>query len=392
MSIFGWLFGSRDYLDSLGDSATVFPLEAGLEYIHAATDAGGLYSDVANYPAVSRARRLLKNTAGMIPLVAYRDGEPVDPQPALARRPDPSISRGRFVRESVDSMIRGDAFWRLAGVDPSTSRPSAAVVLDPSEVRVQWNGNRTRRLYWYRDVPLDVGSDLVHIPFDVSAGALRGRSLYDTHLARLIASAESQALDWFDGDGEPFGELHSTEELTGPEALELLGLWRKQRAMSRTAVTGGNLSYNRIGVDPTEAQLLETRRWHVTEVARHFGIPGPLLLAEVASSGVIQYANIGALFSELIRTTIRPDYLAPIEEALSDLLPRGLEVRFDTWSVESADLNTRLDMYGRAIGSKIVTPAEVRRWEGITELASDRPPPNLQPAPNAVPDTEDMTL
>lgn len=337
MSVFGWLLGPRDYLDSLGSDANVYPLSAAMEAIHTLADGSPLYSDVEQIPAVSAARRVLASVAASLPIIVERDGEPLEgfDIPAVVRRPDPFTGRQRFIYETVDAMIRGDAYWTLAGQDPQ-GHPSTARVLPHGDVRVEWADPRRRmdRRYYHRttgeEYAVGDGGNLVHIPLDPAAGVLTGRSPLDSPLFQLMAAAEASALSWFHGDGEPIGNLHSTTPLAADEALDLSRQWRAARRVSRVGVTSGSVSYDKIGSDPSEAQLLETRRYHALETARLMRIPGPLLLAELQGSGLIQYANLSTLYTELIRSTLGPEYLTPIEAAWTELLPRTHTVRFDT--------------------------------------------------------------
>jgi phage portal protein BeeE len=119
-----------------------------------------------------------------------------------------------------------------------------------------------------------------------------------------------------------------------------------------------------MSLSPVEAQLVEMRRFGVAEVARLAGIPGPLLLVELAGSS-LTYQNISQVAIEFARATLAPLYLAPIEETLSDLLPRGWAVRADLDELFRADLPTRWDAYRVGVDGGWMTADEVRAVEGI---------------------------
>jgi phage portal protein BeeE len=113
------------------------------------------------------------------------------------------------------------------------------------------------------------------------------------------------------------------------------------------------------------------------EVALMFGIPGRLL--EYAESGTsVTYANVGDLATELVRLTLAPLYLEQIEQAFSDLLPRGHEVRFDVEGFERADIKTRYEVYEKAIALGVMDPETVAGKEGLSGASPEARPTPLR--------------
>jgi HK97 family phage portal protein len=118
-----------------------------------------------------------------------------------------------------------------------------------------------------------------------------------------------------------------------------------------------------IGWNPEQAQLNGARMFNRGEVALMFGIPGRLL--EYAESGTsVTYANVGDLATELVRLCLAPAYLEQVEQAFSDLLPRGHEVRFDVEELQRADVKTRYEVYEKAITLGITTAEDAAKSEG----------------------------
>ena len=60
------------------------------------------------------------------------------------------------------------------------------------------------------------------------------------------------------------------------------------------------------------------------------------------------------------------DYLVSIEEAFTDLLPRGQKAVFRLDSLMRSDLKTRVDAYATLIDKQVLTPEEVRLMEGYS--------------------------
>jgi len=83
------------------------------------------------------------------------------------------------------------------------------------------------------------------------------------------------------------------------------------------------------------------------------------------------------------RVTLQPVYIAPIEEALSDLLPGTQAVRMNTSELERLGTAARWDAYATGLGAGFLTPDQVSRWEGWQPGAPPPLPPPLAPTPIA---------
>ena len=126
--------------------------------------------------------------------------------------------------------------------------------------------------------------------------------------------------------------------------------------MRTPAVLSGGVSYDVIAADPEKSQLAETRDQGIATVARLLGIPAPLLLVNMTGSS-ITYANVSQLYGELVRSTVQPMYLTPIETAWSDLLNRNESVRFDLGDLYRIDIAGRVDVYEKLVALGVVDPS-----------------------------------
>ena len=144
----------------------------------------------------------------------------------------------------------------------------------------------------------------------------------------------------------------------------------------------GGISKSRERIRP-RSQLLETRAYGAREVARGLGIfPAELLLVESAGSS-LTYQNVADALMTLCRVTLQPVYLAPIEEALSDLVPGTQAVRFSTSELERLGTIQRYAAYATGLGSGFLTTEQVDRWEGWDRAAPLPVPPSSAPTPAA---------
>jgi hypothetical protein len=345
-------------------------------------------ADYQGLPAVARARSFIVSVIGQLDPVAIRDGYPMLEQPPIVMRPAPGMTRDSFLGSIAGELFdRSNAFlWLPATGRSATGRQDTALLLPFDEVHVTWDDSRLFRRYSWRGRDLIAGRDLLHIElpgrrpeelltpskFDVNADA------FD----RILA-AELFAGDYFDNGGVPSVTLKFAGQLTDAEADAAKTRWVANHAVRSPGILPAGWDLHETGGNPDSAQLLETRRNGVLETARIFGIvPAELLVAELGGSSLI-YQNVAGMLDTFMRVTGQPEYLAPIEEGLSDLLPRTQAVRFSLTELFRLSEPELIDTAVKALGAGIYTLPEVRRSLGRAPASNADPgiPPALMPTP-----------
>ena len=345
-------------------------------------------SDFLSLPAVSRARSLVVSLVAELEPVAWRDGYPMDEQPRIVTRPQPGTTRDAFLGSIAGELFeRSNAFVWL----PITGRnaagfPDVGVVIPFDQVHVAWDDTGLFRRYTWRERELVAGRDLLHIE-------LPGRrpeqllvpSKLDTNadaLARILA-AELYAGDWFTNGAVPSVTLKFAGTLTDTDADKAKARWVSNHQDHSPGILPQGWDIHETGGNPESSQLLETRRAGVLEVARIWGIvPAELLLAELGGSS-LTYQNIAGMLDTFMRVTGQPEYLAPIEAGLSDLVPATQSVRFDLDELFRLAEADRIRVESEAIAAGIYTLPEVRRDHGRPVGSAPRIPPELAPSPRA---------
>ena len=346
-------------------------------------------ADYLGLPAVGRARQLLISSIAQLEPVAYRGGVAMDSQPAVVTRPQPGITRYEWLAQIAGSLIDdGDAILWL----PQTGRnaegwPDVAVVLPAGDVHVEWASKPITRRYSWQGRDLVEGRDVLHIAAGRMPGELRGRSIFDQYADALgrVMGAELYADDWFDTGAVPDVTLKFSGSITDGEAQTVKTKWIENHRDHSPAVLGAGWDLHETGVDPAKSQLLETRARGDQEVARMFGIvPAELLLVTLTSSS-LTYQNVAAMLDTLVRVTLQPTYLSPIEEGLSDLLPRTQVVRFSFDELRRLAEPEAVQTYAAAIAAGIYDVPEVRARLGKPARSDPQIPPALQPTRTAAP-------
>jgi len=345
-------------------------------------------ADYLSIPAVARARSFIVSLVAELEPVAWRDGLPLPEQPRIVTRPQPGTSRDAFLGSIAGELFdHSNAFlWLPTSGRNAEGYPDTAVVLPFDDVFVEWDDTRLFRRYRWHDRDLVPGRDLVHVELPGRRpGELLVPSKFDTAadaLDRIIA-AELYAGDWFDNGAVPSVTLKFAGTLTDPQSDAAKERWIANHRDHSPAILPQGWDIHETGGNPESSQLLETRRYGLQEVARVWGIvPAELLLAPADSSS-LTYQNIAGMLDTFMRVTGQPEYLSPIEAALSDLVPSTQAVRFDLGELFRLAERERIEVSSAAIAAGIYTLPEVRRELGRPDTSDPRVPPELAATPRA---------
>ena len=344
--------------------------------------------DYKSLPAVSRARSLIVSLVAELELIAWRDGFPLPDQPRIVTRPSPGATRDAFLGMLAGELFdRSNAFVWL----PATGRNAAgfadtAVVLPFDRVAVSWDESGLFRRYrdTVRGVDLVPGRDLVHVELaGRDPGQLLVPSKFDTNADALdrILGAELYASDWFTNGAVPSVALKFAGELNGKSAQAAKDQWIANHRDHSPGVLGAGWDLQELSGNPESSQLLETRRAGVLEVARIWGIVPEWLLAAELNGSTLLYQNIADALDTLVRVTVQPEYLSPIEATLSDLVPSTQSVRFELGELNRLAEAQRITTEAAAIDAGIYTLPEVRRGHGLPVESTPRVPIELAPTP-----------
>lgn len=347
-------------------------------------------SDYLAIPAVARARQLIVSIVAELEPVAIRDGYQLAEQPRVLTRPAPEITRQEYIAQLVGSLFdNGETFlWQPRTGRDAAGRAEVSIVLPWEDVEVDWaDSSRLRRRYRWAGRDLAAGSELIHVAIGRRAGELRGRSplrAIEDALARILG-AELYAGDWFTTGAVPSITLRFDGTLTDDAAAAVKTKWIADHRDHSPAVLPKGWDLKETGASPESSQLLETRTAGVLEVARGLGIfPAELLLAELGGSS-LTYQNVAEALMTFARVTLQPVYIAPIEEALSDLLPGTQAVRINTSELERLGTAQRFATYATGLGAGFLEPAQIDRWEGWRRDEPPPLPPPLAPTPTPLP-------
>lgn len=339
--------------------------------------------DPLTLPAFYRGVVFLTNLAAPMTVNAWRGNTLVDSP--LIRQPDPWMTRRRFIARTVTSMIlHGNAYWRILRTPQGVV--TGLRVADRGRA-YRGKGGAIRYQLVFDGQVVDLPAvDVEHLRFLEIPGALDGLGPVQACRATLegIATVRAYADNWFDSEGAD-GVLTTDQRLQPGEAREHKREWYRRdpefdRGGPSLRVLGAGLSYTPFFLNPKDAQWLDAQADGVLVVARLLGLPGDYLLAAVEGSS-LTYSNLEMIDTSVVKRTVLPDYLTQIEEALSNVQPRGQDCRFDLADFLRPDAKTRADIDAIYIDKQVYDAQHVRDRDRITA-----PNPATDPEPTGAPE------
>lgn len=334
-------------------------------------------------PAFLSAVTMISNLMGIFTLQAYQNGNRVADadRPRLIVRPNPFTTLRDYLRETGWSMATRGENWQWVGARDLDGLALSVIPVPSREVAVA--GDWMSPVVKWRNV--EKTRDFSAVFLTKELGALRGKGPLQYCGAAISAAVESQewAANFYALGGNPSVHIHSEDELNAAEAQALREKWT-ETPPNMPQVTSGPITAEELETNGPAAQMLDARNWNAGEAARSFQIPGPLLEYSRGGSS-LSYSNVVTLFDQLLKQCIIPNYLEPIEQMLSDLLPRSWVCRFNVDAVLRADIKTRFEVYQMGLGSGVYPDVSIpQQIEGITAGSVENAPAPPAP-PSALP-------
>lgn len=213
--------------------------------------------------------------------------------------------------------------------------------------------------------------DMLHLRRHYDKDPLKGVSPLRAAAASIAAgnAINSHQASFFSNMSRPSGVLKTDAQLTEVELKQLRAAFEAQsqrwRSGSMPILTHG-LSYEQLALTAADAQLVDTYRMSLQDVARVFGVPLPVI-GELSGA---TYSNTELLIQHWLSTSLNY-VLREIEEAFEDLFGFGEDdyryhrLNFDTQVLLRSDFKTRLDGLTSAVRGGVYSVNEARRMEHL---------------------------
>jgi HK97 family phage portal protein len=288
------------------------------------------------------------------------------PAPTFIRQPDMSKTRAAFIEETVTSLYgHGNAYWKI-------TRDNQGRVQNLEVLASQWmavNQDQYGKVinYQYANVTYQP-SEIQHLTLMRIPGNAVGLGPIQAAQKEIYGakSVRDYGTQWFDNSGVPNGVLKSDQVLSPDQAQAAKDAWNASAgAKNGVAILGNGLNYTPVYLSPADAQFLEVQNFNVTQIARLFGVPSSLMLADVTGTSMT-YQNVEQDWIGFIRFGC--PWIVEIEQAFSSLLPGRNEVEFNIDKLLRSDTLTRYNAHKIAIEAGFMTADEVRALEDLAPM------------------------
>jgi HK97 family phage portal protein len=376
MSLFG-LFQTRE---SLEDPATPLTSSGLLSWLVGPPTDSGIHVDSytsMKMAAFYRGTTLLANLGGALPIKVYKAGTKQAATNQLINSPHPDMTALEFWRLSYLHRILFGNFYAQKIMTSGSGRVAALEPLDPMRVKVgrvnPTTANPAGKIFEFTD---DEGrqhaltsSEVFHIPglgYDGYCGTSVVR--FASQAIGMALAAEKYGARLFGSGNLMSGLLQTDQTLTKDQAETLQERWERMNQgihkSHRTAILDAGAKFQTLTMPNDDAQLLESRDFQVTEIARFLGIP-PYLMFQTEKqtswgTGLEQQARGFTQFD------LHPAWLGPTEQRVTkELLKSSQEARYDMNMLMRGDSIARAEYYRVMREAGVLNPNEIREQEDL---------------------------
>lgn len=293
----------------------------------------------------------------------------------LNREPNQNMSKFTFMKTMVVSMLlTGNAY---ALIERDERGNAKALYYIPTElVTILKPQTITDTISYSITGMKNVVEDcnMIHI-LNFTSDGYEGISTlaYARKTLGLAMDAEANAEGFFKGGANVAGLLKCNSPLTNKQKESLKSSWNSAFNGSTgtpngVAVLDADLDFQSVTVNPSDAQLLETRQFNVIDICRFFGV-SPVKAFDLSKSS---YNTIEQMQLAFLTDTLQP-LLDKIECELQRKLYKPSEkdsitVRFSTAPLLRADKQSQANYYNTLFQMGVMTINEIRRELDLPHL------------------------
>ena len=318
----------------------------------------------------------------------------------LNREPNQNMSKFTFMKTMVVSMLlTGNAY---ALIERDERGNAKALYYIPTElVTILKPQTITDTISYSITGMKNVVEDcnMIHI-LNFTSDGYEGISTlaYARKTLGLAMDAEANAEGFFKGGANVAGILKCNSPLTTKQKESLKSSWNSAFNGSTgtpngIAVLDADLDFQSVTVNPSDAQLLETRQFNVVDICRFFGV-SPVKAFDLSKSS---YNTIEQMQLAFLTDTLQP-LLEKIECEFQRKLYKPSEkdnitVRFSTAPLLRADKQSQANYYNTLFQMGVMTINEIRRELDLPHLENGDTSfvqVNVQTLKNATQDKESI--
>lgn len=272
-------------------------------------------------------------------------------------------TRFMFIKQLVwDMIIYGNGYAYIKR--DVNNKPIELIYIPATNVTIMGTPQMDDVYYFcseYKHVPSKIyEQDMIHL-FKNSKDGIHGISVlnYATETIKTAGYAEKSASDYFGSGCSIKGILKFTSYRDDEQKDAARSSWNQVHGQggSGLAIMDADCDFIPVTQSANESQLLSTRQFNITEIARFFNI-SPVLLQDLSHSS---YNTIEASNLEFVQHTLMP-YIKLIEEELNRklMIDDDIYIDIDETTLLKGDKSTMANYIRTLKDGGVITTNEAR--------------------------------
>lgn len=278
------------------------------------------------------------------------------------------ISKFNLFKQIVwDIYLKGNAFLYIRRDNKGV--PTELVYLKPQQVTINYNENN--HVLYYLANSLVKGKiaprDIIHF---YKNGIFDGKSTisFGAQSIELAKETDSVSKSYFRSGCNVNGIIKMLTSSTDKQRQEIQSAWQNNigKGKNGVAVMPQNVDYIKLGSDANSAQMLETRQYNITEIARFFNI-SPVMLGDLSKAS---YSTLEMVLTQFVQVTLQPLVSMIQSELTRKLIPStdNAYINLDENYLIKFDKNTESNYYTNLVRGGIITVNEAREALGFSKV------------------------
>lgn len=331
-----------------------------------------LDNSATSLSAFFAARELISNSIAQLPIHVKYDNE---------LRPDHKlnyvfnnnlISKFNLMKQLVQDVIDwGDAVCYIERAQDGS--PTSLIYCPRGTYTIEYDENSRKLQYKFHNIKPSYiqPSDVIHLFKNAQANGIQGRSLtgYANAILNLSKATDKAASNYYSSGCALTGALtiKGSRKDSKEKARQAFADVHSGSNSSGLVILDDDMNYQPLSSNANDSQMLETRLFNVSEIARFFNI-NPVLLGDLSKSS---YNTIEAANIEFVTHTLMP-YISMIECEFNRKLvgekDNGFSIDLDETYLIRGDKNSTASYYKTLVEAGIITRNEARRQLGLNSL------------------------
>jgi len=279
-------------------------------------------------------------------------------------------SKHTVIKQIVwDLLLWGNAFLYIKRID---GKPEKLIYMQHGDVQIDYKKEQELVQYQcsnHKDVPALVPQeDMLHFAKDTFDGIQgRGFTVFAKDIIDLSGFTQKAASEFFGSGCNLTGILKYNRPLKPGQQEQIRQQWQQVHSATGggLAVLEGDADYIPVAQSANDSQMLETREFNISEIARFFNI-NPVLLGDLSHSS---YNDIEQAQLEFIQHTLLPIINLLEEEIDRKLITVSTQyIDFDETELLRGNKTTMSDYYNKLVTGGIITVDEARVGLGYNEF------------------------